>query len=77
MRSGEEGTGDGRIDAVIETADMLFLFGFELFDTAENALAQIRDREYFLKYRDCGKKIVLIGVSLDAETRNIGRWVDG
>jgi predicted nucleotidyltransferase len=71
----EEITADGRIDAVIETADMLFLFGFELFDTAENALAQIGDREYFLKYRDCGKKIVLVGVSFDAETRNIGRWV--
>ena len=54
---------------------MLFLFEFKLFDAAENALAQIGDREYFLKYRDCGKKIVLVGVSFDAETRNIGRWV--
>jgi hypothetical protein len=73
----EEKTADGRIDAVIETADTVFLFEFKLFDTAENALTQIRESEYSLKYRDCGKKIVLVGVSFDAETKNIGRWVVG
>jgi len=64
-------TADGRIDAVIETDTHIYIFEFKLFDTAKNALKQIEDKKYYEKYELSKKKIVLIGVGFDKETRNI------
>jgi hypothetical protein len=69
-------TDRGRIDAVAQTADTVYLFEFKLQGTAEEALDQIRTHEYALKYRDCGKRLRRFGVAFDPETRNIGRWVE-
>jgi len=82
----EEKTNTGRIDAVIETDThallsnkpafpVIYIFEFKLFDTAENALQQIKDKKYYEKYLDSGKEIMLIGASFSTETRNIDEWI--
>lgn len=53
-------TNRGRIDAVVETSDRFFLFEFKLFDTAQSALAQIREKQYYEKYLTRGKPITLV-----------------
>ena len=65
----------GRIDAVLQTEGTVFIFEFKLFDTKENALAQIKEKQYSLKYQGSGKQIHLVGVEFDREHRNIGDWV--
>lgn len=71
----EVSTHRGRIDAVIELEEAVYLFEFKLDDTRESALAQIKEREYALPYQDRGKTIHLVGVAFDAERRNIGEWL--
>jgi len=71
----ETRTNIGRIDAVVKTADDIFIFEFKLHDTAESAIAQIRDRRYFEPYLDDGRRITLVGVAFDTKSRNLGRWV--
>ena len=46
----EERTASGRIDALLETPDTIYLFEFKLHDTAENALKQIDDKGYMIPY---------------------------
>ena len=64
-------TNRGRIDATVETADTVYVFEFKLNDTAEAALAQIKEKGYDEKYRRDGKRLVLAGVAFDAEMRNL------
>ena len=70
----ESRTADGRIDAVIQTDTEVFIFEFKLYEPKESALAQIREKEYHLKYLGAGKAVHLIGVEFDREKRNIGEW---
>ncbi|NJO02847.1 MAG: ATP-binding protein, partial [Bacteroidia bacterium] len=63
-------TSKGRIDAVVETADHIFILEFKVNDTAAKALAQIKDRQYYQKYLDQGKPIYLIGVACHQKALN-------
>ena len=67
----------GRADAVVHTKDAIYLFEFKMegVGTPREALAQIRERGYADRYLAGGKKIVLIGVTFDPKTRNIGEWM--
>ena len=66
----------GRADAVVITADTVYIFEFKLSGngSAEDALNQIRESRYAEQYKADGKKIVLIGSSFDEETRTIKEW---
>jgi hypothetical protein len=65
----------GRADAVVWTADTVYVFEFKLNGTAEQALRQIDERGYALPYEAGDRKIVKIGAAFDKDTRNIGRWL--
>ncbi len=69
-------TNCGRIDAVIELKKSVYIFEFKLFGTHQEALAQIKEKRYYEKYLDSGKKIILVGVAFDPEERNIGEHVE-
>ena len=66
----------GRADCVVQTADSVYIFEFKLSNngSAEDALNQIKEKEYAAKYQVDGKKIVLIGSSFDEEKRTIKDW---
>ena len=68
--------GTGRADCVVYTADIIYIFEFKLSGngTAEDALNQIKEKEYAAKYLTDGKKIVLIGAGFDEKTRTIKDW---
>jgi len=68
-------TNAGRIDVVIQLNGRVFIFEFKLFDTAESALTQIKEKGYAEKYLDSGNEIVLIGAAFDPETKNVEAWV--
>jgi hypothetical protein len=70
----ESRTNDGRIDAVIREGDCIYIFEFKMNQTADAALAQIHEKEYYQKYQHSGKKIVLIGANFDAASRQISDW---
>lgn len=67
----------GRADAVVCTADYIYVFEFKLDGTAEAALQQIDEKGYLLPYEADGRQLVKVGVSFDAEERNLGEWLIG
>lgn len=66
----------GRADCVVYTKDIIYVFEFKLWSsgTADDALAQIQEQEYYKPLRLHGKKLVLLGTSFDEEKRNIKEW---
>jgi len=66
----------GRSDAVVITADTVYIFEFKLFSngSAEDAVNQIKENNYAAKYKTDGKKIVLIGAGFDEKTKTIKDW---
>ena len=64
----------GRSDVEIETEDSIYIFEFKTKATADEALDQIEKQGYHEKHRARGKRIVLIGTSIQEDGRNIGEW---
>ena len=78
----EECSAAGRSDAVVETADAVYMFEFKLDKngTADDALKQIDEKGYLIPYSvtmakdGSPKKLFKIGVSFDAEKCTLGEW---
>jgi Holliday junction resolvase-like predicted endonuclease len=68
-------TSEGRIDLVLQTPDYIYVMEFKLNGTAEEALAQINDKNYALPFAADGRKLVKVGVNFSSQTRNIERWI--
>ena len=67
-------TATGRIDALLRTRGVLYLFEFKMNSTADAALAQIESKQYAIPYRSDGDRIVKIGVNFDTTLRTLGEW---
>jgi hypothetical protein len=65
----------GRADVIVQTPDTVYIFEFKFGESAEAAVAQIRERAYADRFRSSGKRMFGIGVSFDAAQRAIGGWV--
>jgi hypothetical protein len=75
MIDAEVKTSRGRIDAVIKTADHIYIFEFKLHGSAEDAMQQIHDKQYAAPYRDDPRKKLLVGVEFSEKERNLGKWL--
>jgi len=64
----------GRADAVVETAEYIYIFEFKVDKSAEEALTQIREKGYALPYRADKRQVFEIGVNFDAESRSLQEW---
>lgn len=67
----EVATSNGNIDMVIHAGEWIFVLDFKLNKTTDKAMKQIEHKEYVLKYRKDGKKIMLHGVNFDFVKGNI------
>ncbi|WP_035256141.1 ATP-binding protein [Desulfatirhabdium butyrativorans] len=67
-------TSRGRIDAVVELDEGVFLFEFKLGGNAETALAQMRDRGYAEPYAGANKPVHLIGAVFGTDGEGIVDW---
>ncbi|MBT4922481.1 MAG: ATP-binding protein [Rickettsiales bacterium] len=68
-------TNIGRLDAVIELEDKIYIFEFKLNGTKEEALAQIKTKKYYQPYEGQNKEIILVGVEFNQDERNIAGFV--
>lgn len=64
----------GRADAVVKTADAIYVFEFKLDGGVSDALKQIDEKGYLIPYTADGRRLYKIGVSFDAAQRNLGEW---
>ncbi len=65
---------DGRIDLVMEFADKIYIIEFKCNQSAEAGIKQIREKGYDDKFKQSGKKIILMGINFDTEKRNVADW---
>jgi hypothetical protein len=67
----------GRADAVVKTANNIYVFEFKMDDnaTAEDALAQINSNDYAIPYSTDHRKIVKIGVEFSQTEKGLKRWL--
>jgi hypothetical protein len=54
--------------------EFVFMFEFKLNKTEDIALQQIKEKDYYRKYMNSGKKIYLIGVNFDKDAGQISTW---
>ncbi|HLP61391.1 MAG TPA: PD-(D/E)XK nuclease domain-containing protein, partial [Candidatus Deferrimicrobium sp.] len=66
----ENETNIGRIDAVAITENQIYIMEFKI-GTSEVALKQVKEKKYYEPYLTSDKPIVLIGVGINPEIRNI------
>jgi len=67
----EESTNNGRIDIHLTIGDTKYLFELKMDKTAEEALNQIKEKEYYRKFQRGFSKIILIGINFSSKKRNI------
>ena len=67
---GEDVTNKGRIDLTIKMDEAIYILEFKV-DGKENALEQIKEKNYAQKYKNQNKEIFLIGIHFDTQERNI------
>ncbi|MBE2209066.1 MAG: PD-(D/E)XK nuclease domain-containing protein [Saprospiraceae bacterium] len=64
----------GRIDLVATTNDFVYLMEFKMESSARAALAQIKDREYALPFKNSPQRVFLVGINFSNEERNWESW---
>jgi hypothetical protein len=75
----EQDSAVGRADAVITTADTVYVFEFKLTGnaTAEDALKQIDEKGYLIPFIAGNKRLVKVGAEFSKIERGLKRWVVG
>ena len=65
---------EGLAISELETADYIYIFEFMLDKSADEALAQIEEKQYALPFAQDSRKFYKIGVNFSSETRRIESW---
>lgn len=71
----EEKTSDGRMDITVKTDKYIYIIELKYDSSALEALAQIEEKQYRLKYASDPRQKVLIGASFSSKTRRIDDWL--
>ena len=67
----EINSSNGRLDAMVETSETIYILEFKLDKTAEEALQQIRDKNYFQAYSNREKQRVGIGINFSKKDKKV------
>jgi hypothetical protein len=67
----EVSTAQGRIDALMQVENQVYIFEFKLNQSAEAAMAQIHERGYYKQFLGQDKDIYLVGINFSGETKSI------
>ncbi len=70
----ERRTTDGRMDIVMQTPDYIYLMELKVDKSAEEALAQIEEKQYAAAFAGDSRKLFKIGINFSTSTRRIDGW---
>ena len=71
----EQATSQGRMDVTIQTRDYVYVLELKLDKSAEEALRQIKERQYARPFQGDPRRVFLIGVNFSSETRTVESWM--
>lgn len=69
---GEDVTNKGRIDLTLKLNNFIYIIEFKVGN--ENALKQIKEKNYAKKYQNENKKIYLVGINFNEKEKNISKF---
>ncbi len=72
----EVSTSRGRVDTIVHLEDRIYILEFKLDESAEAALAQIRQKAYGTPFLSQGKEVIAMGISFSSETKSVADWQD-
>ncbi len=64
-------TSDGRIDIVVKTSRFIYIIELKFDKSSQEALDQIKEKQYDLPYRNSERRIFLIGLNFSSQTRHL------
>lgn len=67
-------TNRGRIDLAVMCSDKVYIIEFKCNQSADTAISQIMEKGYAEKYMQSGKQIIIMGINVNTEKRNISEW---
>lgn len=67
-------TSHGRADSLVETPTRVYLLEYKLDKSPEEALHQIRSKQYYQAAWGLGKPITAVGVQFSSQTKNMEDW---
>jgi hypothetical protein len=67
-------TSIGRIDMEVYFPDKIYIVELKCNQSAEQAIAQIKEKKYFEKHLHSGRKIILLGINFSTAERRITEW---
>lgn len=70
----EVATALGRADAIIETADYIYIIEYKVNQSTDVALQQIEDRGYATPYLSDPRKLVRVGMNFSSKLRGLESW---
>ena len=70
----EVNTNDGRLDCMVQTPTHIYIIEFKLDESAEAALAQIKERGYADKYTADPRPKMLLGINFSREEKTVEGW---
>ena len=65
----------GRCDMQVLTSRYVYVFEFKIDGTAEEAIAQIREKGYAVPFESDPRTVFLIGANFSTETRTLDEWI--
>lgn len=73
----EETTSNGRIDISVETQNFVYIFEFKMGQDAEEALNQIKRKDYTARWASDSRRVITVGVAFSPDTRGISDYAIG
>ncbi len=70
----EQHYSQGRVDCVVQADNFIYLFEFKRDKSADEALAQIEEKNYAAPFASDKRKIFKVGVNFDSKEKNIVEW---
>lgn len=64
----------GRLDLFVRTKDYVYLMELKLEESTEDAIEQIKNREYAAAYRNAPERVILVGINFSQTEKNIESW---
>lgn len=64
-------TSDGRIDLIVKTSRYIYIIELKFDRSSEEAMAQIKKKDYNLSYLNDPRRIFLIGLDFSSKTRHL------
>ncbi len=70
----EVNTANGRIDAIVQTDERIYIIEFKLDKKVDQALAQIREKGYGDRYQNENKKLLALAICFSSNLKKVEDW---